>query len=794
MIVAMNKANNKMKNKVRGAKDMFIFNYQFMNYNINPEDFYNAVAVEGYPFCIAQLEEDTFGYCHRHKPGFKSSEVIALDIDNEDPDNYWPYEDALLDPFVIKNALFIYTTPSHTRDKNRLRIVFKLPHTITDPGEVVKLNKALNYKFKGDTATVCCVQSFFGCTKSTSHFFGNTFDKEDLEKMVVEYEFEESDERKEIESSDIKNAKLTLDDIILILDYYFKDGKVDNYKWFLAVTILSAYCGLTPDVIKELLSKYFDELGDIDEKIKHADKYLKGKTIASLIYLAQQNGYQIPDHIDEQRKDKQFWDIKSNDDKKNPIYRCEYSYPLCLNFVKSNNFHIYCKNGERQIVRILNNLISEVNKYDLHQFLREFIDNTEKDYNLLALDKFDKTAKHLISSVIDSMPNDTELIDNKIIYDSKGKSYMYFKNGYLEMDTDMKLLDYDNLDGFIWKSSQKDHNIDITDNTSGDFEGFINKLATNRYENMLIENKDKIKTLRSSIGYLLHNFKNPSFPKCVVLTDEVISNSPQGGTGKSLFQKALSKIVSTVGISGTDFQNNKNYTYEDVKIDTRLINIDDCLKSFNFKELFSLTTSEFTVRKKYVSQVTIPFETSPKFCISSNTVINGYGSSFRRRMVEIEMSNYFSDSYTPVNEFGRNFFSEWDESEWNRYYLFMANCILYYLNNGVVEYEKVNIVEKKTKSAIGESLFEFFETYIVEDNFYTSKLLLEEYREMSNDDISPTKLTQSLKKYAEFKGLSLIDEYDKKLKSKVYILTNQNVKTLSEMKKKVSYEDNLNIL
>jgi|GEM_PF-909668 len=792
MIVALNKSSDKMKNKVK-PQDMRDFTYCFKNYDISPKEFYQEVAKEGYPFCIAEMVEDQFKYCHKTTENFKSCQIIAVDIDNEDLNNYWSFGDALSDSYLKKNALFIYTTPSHSKNKNRFRIVFQLPSIITDPTEVKKLNTALSQKFNGDTATVSCVQPFFGSINSNSHFFGNTFDKDDLDEMVAQYEFEESDERKEIESSDLKNINLTLDDIILVLDYIFKDGKVNNYIWYLVITILSAYCKLAPDVIKKLLSKYFDDLGDIDVKIKYAEKYLGDRNITSLILLAQKNGYQIPDHIDLQRKDKQFWNFIPYGDEENPKYRCEYSYPLCVNFVKSNNFHIYCKNGERQIVRILNNVISEVNKYDLHQFLRDFIDNTEKDFNLLALDKFDKTANHLISCVIDSMRNDTLLIDENIIYDSKGKSYMYFKNGYLEMGTDMKLLDYDNLDGYIWKSSQKDHNIDITDNTSGDYEGFIHKIATTRYEGTHVENIKKFNTLKSSIGYLLHNFKNPSFPKVVVLTDEVISNSPQGGTGKSLFQKALSKIVSSVGISGIDFQINKNYTYEEVKIDTRLINIDDCMKSFNFTELFSQVSSDLTVRKKYVSQVTIPFETSPKFCISSNTVIDGYGSSFRRRMIEIEMSNYFSDSYTPVNEFGRNFFSEWDESEWNRFYIFMATCVLYYLNNGVVEYERVNIAEKKTKSAIGESLFEFFETYIVEDNFYTSKLLLEEYGEMSNEEITPTRLTQSLKKYAEFKNLSLVDEYDKKLKSKVYILTNQNVKTLSEMKKIVSFEDNLDI-
>lgn len=791
MRVALNKENDEMKNKV---KKMHIFNTCFKNYDIEPREFYEAVAIEGYPFCIAELEEGEYGYCHRVKVGFKSCEVIAVDIDNTCKDNYRSYEEAINDPFVVKNSLLVYTTPSHTKEHNRYRIVFQLPETVTDKEQVKVMIDALIAKFKGDKQASCYAQTFFGCTNSTSNFFGNTFDRNDLEEMVLEYEFEESKERKEIESSDLKNIKLTLDDIIEILDYIFKDGKIENYNWFVVITVLSAYCMLSPDVIKELLSKYFKDLGDVDLKIKHADKYLKGKTIASLIYIAKQNGYIVPKHLDTQRRDIKFWDIIEYGDRENPKYKCEYIYPRCLNFIKNNDFRIYCGDGVRQLIRIENNVISKVSESYLHEYLRNFIDTSEKDFNENALDRFDRTAKIMIPAVLASLPDDTTIIDEKIIHDTKDTSYMFFNNGYLEIGNEINLFDYDNLDGYIWKSSQKDHHIDISDNTTGDYEDFIHKIATNRYEGMPVENIEKFNTLRSSIGYMLHNFKNPSFHKVVVLTDEVISNSPQGGTGKSLFQKALSKIVSTVGISGIDFQINKNYTYEEVKMDTRLINIDDCMKNFNFTELFSLATADFTVRKKYVSQVTIPFETSPKFCISSNTVINGDGGSFRRRMIEIEFSNYFSDSYTPVNEYRRNFFSEWDDSEWNRFYVFMVNCILYYLNNGIVEYERLNIAEKKTKSSIGESLYEFFDNYIVVDKYFTAKFLIDEFALGYNEEITPTKLTQSLKKYAEFKNLYFVDEYDKKIKSKVYILTNQNATTLSEMKKLVDYKENLNII
>lgn len=791
MRVALNKENDEMKNKV---KKMHIFNTCFKNYDIEPREFYEAVAIEGYPFCIAELEEGEYGYCHRVKVGFKSCEVIAVDIDNTCKDNYRSYEEAINDPFVVKNSLLVYTTPSHTKEHNRYRIVFQLPEIVIDKDQVKVMIDALIAKFKGDKQASCYAQAFFGCSNSTSKFFGNTFDNKDLDEMVMEYKFEESDVRKEIESSDLKNVYVTLDDIIEILDSIFKNGKVPNYIWFATITILSAYCKLSPEVIKELLSKYFEDLGDVDLKIKHAEHNLKGKDISRLICFAKLNGYSIPKHLEEQRKDIIFWEIVEYGSEKSPIYKCEYIYPRCLNFIKNNDFHIYGRNGIRQLVRIENNIIIEVDDSYLRLFLRDFISSTEKEFNEMVLDKYDKTAKYIIPAVIASLPNDTLLIDKKIIYDTSSKSYMYFQNGFLEMSTEIKMLDYSALDGYIWKGSQKDHNIDLSESTTGDYEDFIHKIATNRYEGMPVENIEKFNTLRSSIGYMLHNFKNPSFHKVVVLTDEVISNSPQGGTGKSLFQKALSKIVSTVGISGIDFQINKNYTYEEVKMDTRLINIDDCMKNFNFTELFSLVTADFTVRKKYVSQVTIPFETSPKFCISSNAVINGDGGSFRRRMIEIEFSNYFSDSYTPVNEYRRNFFSEWDESEWNRFYVFMANCILYYLNNGIVEYERLNIAEKKTKSAIGESLYEFFDNYLEVDKYFTAKFLIDEFALGYNEEITPTKLTQSLKKYAEFKNLYFVDEYDKKIKSKVYILTNQNATTLSEMKKLVDYKENLNII
>jgi hypothetical protein len=75
MKVALNKASVEMKNKV---KNMRMFNTCFKNYEITQEEFYEAVAVEGYLFCIARLEEDEYGNCFKKTENFVSCGVMAL--------------------------------------------------------------------------------------------------------------------------------------------------------------------------------------------------------------------------------------------------------------------------------------------------------------------------------------------------------------------------------------------------------------------------------------------------------------------------------------------------------------------------------------------------------------------------------------------------------------------------------------------------------------------------------------------------------------------------------------------
>jgi hypothetical protein len=104
---------------------------------------------------------------------------------------------------------------------------------------------------------------------------------------------------------------------------------------------------------------------------------------------------------------------------------------------------------------------------------------------------------------------------------------------------------------------------------------------------------------------------------------------------------------------------------------------------------------------------------SPKIIITTNYTIGGIGGSFERRKWELEFSSHFSAKHTPLNEFGRMLFDEWDAKEWIKFYNYMISCLQFYLKNGLVNFEFHNL---ETRKFIKETSFEFYEWVNEDDN------------------------------------------------------------------------------
>jgi hypothetical protein len=77
----------------------------------------------------------------------------------------------------------------------------------------------------------------------------------------------------------------------------------------------------------------------------------------------------------------------------------------------------------------------------------------------------------------------------------------------------------------------------------------------------------------------------------------------------------------------------------------------------------------------------------------------------------LEFSDYFNESYKPVEEFGKKFFEPfWNSEEWNSFDNFMIECLQYYLKNGLKDYERINLNNKMLIEMTSEEFVEFMES------------------------------------------------------------------------------------
>ena len=86
--------------------------------------------------------------------------------------------------------------------------------------------------------------------------------------------------------------------------------------------------------------------------------------------------------------------------------------------------------------------------------------------------------------------------------------------------------------------------------------------------------------------------------------------------------------------------------------------------------------------KKNKDEIFIPFERSPKVIITTNYVINGSGNSHDRRRHEIEFNQYFNGKHTPLDEYGRLLFDEWNNKDWISFDNYMIDNLQRFLING----------------------------------------------------------------------------------------------------------------
>lgn len=469
-----------------------------------------------------------------------------------------------------------------------------------------------------------------------------------------------------------------------ILNPYANEGfTVSELK----TTIESAYSNTS-----KFNTKYYED----EDKINHIRLKLRGganrKEIISEVLddnseLSSEDVNKVITEIEKSESNTQFW-VKSE---KGTIKIIAYSFKK---FLEDNGFHkIYPEGSQNYIfVRIVNNLIDNTSPEEIKDFILDHLIQLEDRsiYNFFA---------ERVSYFQENFLNLLETIDIHFMEDTKEYSYLYYKNCAVKVTTDgIETIDYLDLDGYVWRDHVIDRNFSMCDDNGCDYKTFISRICGDK--------KDRIDTMESTIGFMMHGYKNLSYCPAVILNDEVMSENPEGGTGKGIFMNALSQMKKLVVIDGKAFNFEKSFPYQTVSADTQILCFDDVKKQFDFERLFSVITEGLTLEKKNKDAIKIPYAKSPKVAITTNYAIKGSGNSFARRKWEVELHQHYNRNHTPYDEFGRHFFEDWDRDEWCLFDSYMVNCLSSYMRTGLIESDFVNL---KARSLEASTCHDFIE-------------------------------------------------------------------------------------
>lgn len=342
-----------------------------------------------------------------------------------------------------------------------------------------------------------------------------------------------------------------------------------------------------------------------------------------------------------------------------------------------------------------------------------------------------------------------ESIDLMMLSDTKTTSYFAFSNGILEVKKDSLLLkEYVDVDGYVWKT----HILDREWKTLKEFDNDYSKFISN------VSSKEPL-AIECVIGYMISTYKNRSNNKAIILNDEVISDNPEGGTGKGLFVQGLSNIRKTSIIDGKKYDGKNQFANQTISIDTKILVFDDIKKNWDFESQFSLVTEGITLERKNKDAIKLNVHESPKILLSTNYAVKGEGNSHNRRRHEIEIAQYYGDKLTPEDEFGRQLFDDWSELEYQKYDNYMMSCLQSFFNNGLIK--QTNAKNIKMRKLIAESSMEFIEWIEDRENVSINvRLTKSEYFVKFTEDYTDYKkwLTKKrfniwIKKYAKYKGL-----------------------------------------
>jgi hypothetical protein len=435
-----------------------------------------------------------------------------------------------------------------------------------------------------------------------------------------------------------------------------------------------------------------------------------------------------------------FWSV--NEKKGISIEPMKYA-----EFLVKNGFNkYYPENAEKPtFVRVKENKV----KISSPEQIKDFVLNYLMAKNELDVWNYATRNPFLFN---ENFINMIDSINIMMLQDSKDCSYIPFKNGVAKITKDkVELKSYIDVDGYIWENQIIERDFTLLDDSSNDFQDFVSKVSA--------DDSGRVDALETTLGYLMHTYKDKTDQKAIIFNDQEIDDNPNGGSGKSLMLAALGNLRRVVKIDGKSFNPSKSdFVYQRVNLDTQILAFDDVRKAFDFEQLFSLITEGITVNRKNKDEIFIPFNRSPKIVITTNYVISGAGSSHDRRRHELEFYQYFHSKRSPLDEYGRLLFDSWSDDDWLKFDNYMVKNLQKFLTNGLMKAISINADAKRFIQSTCKDFFDWVEEgNLAADIYHYNGSKIQEFTSefTSFKELEPRRFLKWVQAYADYKSLNM---------------------------------------
>lgn len=163
-----------------GAPEWSAFNASFTNQSLTPFDFAHAIY-DGHPFTTWHTNN------WRTSANYVCGQHLGLDFDAGDQTSTLP---ALLDnPFIHRHANILYTTPSHTPEAPRARVVFLLDTPIMQATNYALAAAALLWLFgTADRQCKDAARFFYGSMRCEMEMFDNVLSLATVKHIIAQYQ------------------------------------------------------------------------------------------------------------------------------------------------------------------------------------------------------------------------------------------------------------------------------------------------------------------------------------------------------------------------------------------------------------------------------------------------------------------------------------------------------------------------------------------------------------------------------------------------------------------------------